>query len=172
MRGPSGERGAPVAVSALMGSLITDELAGRMGANQRAALLWAQANGDRERHHTTGVFLKRGACEVLPPVLGVYVDSHPMLSDFSANKELYLARLNEAGLELSGIEFLLSKTGKRASRQVEQRAPQSLERPLGELTESELRRVEELCQDLPDRLRGPASRAMRLSLMRGKTGNA
>jgi len=171
MRGPAGERRAPVSVAALMGSLITDELAGRMGANQRAAVIWSQANGDRERRHTTGVFLKRGACEGLPPILGVYVDSHPMLSDFNANKELYLVRLKGAGLDLSGVEFHLSRTGKRASRQRPARGPENSQQPLEELTQSEDLRIVELCQDLPKALRESAARAMRLSLMREKANN-
>ena len=86
------ERGS-VSMAELLRRTIPARVRQGMSANQRATELWRTANGDVERAHTTGVYLRKSPCESLPPVLGVYVDSHARLSDFNANKEIYLTRL-------------------------------------------------------------------------------
>ena len=93
----------------LLSRVVGGEMRGRMSAAQRAAAAWYGANGDIERAHTTGVFLKKPKREGAAPILGVYVDSHARLTDFTVNREIYLARLHNAGLELSGIEFRLTR---------------------------------------------------------------
>jgi hypothetical protein len=92
-----------------MGEVVGRRMASKMSDNQRAAAAWYRANGDRERAHTTGVFLKRPRKAGAAPVLGVYVDSHAMATDFGVNKDIYLARLANIGYEVSGIEFLPSR---------------------------------------------------------------
>ena len=93
----------------LISDFVGTDMRSRMSAAQRAAAAWYGSNGDVERAHTTGVFLKRPRHKGDPPILGVYVDSHSRLTDFTVNQEIYLARLHNAGLEVSGIEFLLTR---------------------------------------------------------------
>ncbi len=163
--------------SASVGSLMEGLLGGaglsrKMSANQRASMAWMRANGDIERKHTTGVFLKEPANRRLPPVLGVYVDSHARLSDFNANKEIYLARLHNTGLEVSGIEFRLTRRPREKCPEPEpaqNSSPLLCEDDLPALSDDERARVEELCAGLPDGLREAATRAMSLSLRRGKS---
>ena len=66
-----------------------------MTANQRAASLWRAANGDIERAHTTGVYLRKSPCESLPPVLGVYVDSHAVFLTSTLTRRSTLRALPE-----------------------------------------------------------------------------
>ena len=148
-----------------------------MSANQRAASLWRAANGDVERAHTTGVYLRKSPCESLPPVLGVYVDSHARLSDFNANKEIYLTRLAGVGLEVSGIEFRLTRwpapqedgilrkgDGLRKGDELRRHASGTGAPELPPLSPQEERRVRDACAELPDGLRQRVERAMTLSL--------
>ncbi len=182
VRGQNFRERTPASVGELMGTLVagTEGMQRKMTANQRAAALWSQANGDIERKHTTGVYLRDARGKGLPPVLGVYVDSHARLSDFNANKEIYLSRLAVAGLEVSGIEFKLNRRPKvqmsgdgADGRQSEapsggMGAPGQDQRILPELTPGELAHVVEECSDLPEELRPRAQRAMELSLRREK----
>lgn len=170
----------PATVGELMGSLVadTDGMQRKMNANQRAAALWSQANGDVERAHTMGVYLREPPNEALPPVLGVYVDSHARLSDFNANKELYLARLSAVGLEVSGIEFKLNRRagagagGRRGLGTDLPAAAKPARDSVGDglppLSPEELKACAASCADLPDGLRHRALRAMELSLRREK----
>ena len=160
-----------------MGSLMREVVDGRMmarlSANQRAATAWYRANGDRERNHTTGVFLKRGRVAGSAPILGVYVDSHAMATDFGVNKEIYLARLANVGFEVSGIEFVPSREGYRRARKDSASArPVATPEPLPELDESERQTVESLVSELPETLRASASKAVSLSLRREKSEKA
>ena len=100
------EAEAPESISSLMREVVDERMSARMSANQRAAAAWYRANGDRERNHTTGVFLKKARVAGAAPVLGVYVDSHAMVTDFGVNKDIYLARLANIGFKVSGIEFI------------------------------------------------------------------
>lgn len=159
----------PVTVGKALDGLFSDALATRLSENQRAAVAWFRANGDIEHAHTTGVFLKRRRADGLAPVLGVYVDSHARLTDFSVNREVYLSRLAAIGFEVSGIEFRLSR--RPASSPVSHAAlgngatHPSL-KALPPLTAAEEERVAALTEDLPDHLRARAATAMRNSLRR------
>ncbi len=159
--------GGPESLGSFLGSFLSGGFGGRLSANQRAAAIWYRANGDTERRHTTGVFLRKGRTPALPPVLGVYVDSSSRLTDFSSSRDVYLARLANAGLELSGIEFRLTRRPRIEAAPHEAR-PSGKRRPmdLPPLGEAERDRVERLTSDLPDGLRQNASRAMELSLRR------
>lgn len=143
---------------------------GRLSQNQLAARAWYGCNGDVERKHCTGVFLRKARAEGMPPVLGVYVDSHARLTDFGANKEIYLARLANYGFMVSDIQFRLSREPrKRAKRDVAD-APKATP-PLPELTPSEQAHVDDLVRDLPDGLKKSVSRAVSMSMRRNKNTN-
>ena len=152
---------APEAVSSLLHEVVDGQMAQSMNANQRAAYAWARANGDRERNHTTGVFLKRARRSGLAPILCVYVDSHAMATDFGVNKDIYLARLSNVGFEVSGIEFLPSRVRrKRDGAQREKKKESNVPAPLPELTETERAEVESLVADLPASIRDRATEAI------------
>ena len=160
-------------VSSLMSEVVDGTMMSRMSANQRASAAWYRANGDRERAHTTGVFLKRPRVAGAAPILGVYVDSHVMATDFGVNKDIYLARLANVGFEVSGIEFIPSREGYRTARgsRTTAKAPRC-EEVLPPLDESELKEVEFLVRDLPEPLRTSVSKAVSLSKRREKSERA
>lgn len=134
---------------------------GERDGSSRAWIAWNRVNGDVERAHSTGAYVgapRRGARD---PELVIYVDSHAFITDFSANREVYLARLETAGLRFSRIEFRLSKRPRAET--VPSPSPMRGTRPLPELDAAEEREVEELCAGLPTTLRESVSRAMRVS---------
>lgn len=128
-------------------------------------LAWMRVNGDVERRHTSGIFIvppRRGQEE---PSLTVYVDSNVYLTDFSARREIYLARLASAGLRFSRIEFRRSKRPVPAKNQAEPARPRpaAAQQSLPPLDAGERREIDELCSDLPEGLHESVSRAMRAS---------
>lgn len=157
-------------------SSVLDEMMGRgawarLSRNRRAAMAWFKANGDVERRHTSGVYLKRAAAGGLPPVLVVYVDSHSRLTDFMANREIYLVRLAAVGFEVSGVEFRLSREPAREAQSSGKVEPSPATVELPPLTDAERRRADELTADLPEPLRQRARDAMELSMRREKLDN-
>ena len=158
----------PTKIDALIGSLVDDHMVARMSANQRGAAAWFRANGDRERAHTTGVFLKRPRVRGAAPILAVYVDSHAMVTDFGVNKDIYLARLANVGFAVSGIEFLPSREGRR-TRQQQGQAPQMAPTDvLPALDAREAAEAERLVADLPEALRPSALKAVTNSMRQRK----
>lgn len=163
----------------LLSRVVGGEMRGRMSAAQRAAAAWYGANGDIERAHTTGVFLKKPKREGAAPILGVYVDSHARLTDFTVNREIYLARLHNAGLEVSGIEFRLTRRD-RAGAQAEAgtgagagggegrsalpERPRPLDLP--QLDEGKRATIEVAVADLEEPLRSKVAHAMEMSMRR------
>ena len=101
------------------------------------------------------------------PILGVYVDSHVMATDFGVNKDIYLARLANIGFAVSGIEFIVSREGYRAGKAREV-AKESAPEALPELSPQEAVEVESLTAQLPDTIRENASKAIAMSLRRQK----
>lgn len=158
-------------LGSIVGGVVRGDMARRMSDHQRAARAWFGANGDVERQHTCGVYVRAPRVNGAAPVLGVYVDTSSRLTDFSANKDIYLARLANAGFAVSDIEFKLSRKGHPASRATPgKRAARAASSPqLAPLSAQEESEVDSMCKDLPDNLRESASRAMRLSLMRNKS---
>ena len=77
-----------------------------------ASRVWYAANGDFEHRHTVGVFLKEDP-KGNPPTLVVYTDTNAIIQDFSANKEIYIARLANQDFFVSDIRFRLSKYRKK-----------------------------------------------------------
>ncbi len=159
------------------GDLIDALLGGPMGAGlsgaQRAARAWYSANGDRERAHTTSVWLRKSGRVGVDPVLVVSVDAHWLAQELSTNKELYLSRLSFSGLGVSDIQFVVSRETSPAKRPSSAREateePQKKELP--QLSAAERERVERATQSLPDGLKKSVRRAMSASLRRAKNTN-
>lgn len=145
-----------------------------MSDAQAAARAWYACNGDLEHRHTTGVYVRQARGPQAAPVLGVYVDTHACLNDFSMRKDIYLTRLAFAGFEVSGIEFRLSRQeyiDRRASRPKAD-AP-SKDRPLlAPLTHEEKNAARTIAAGLaptvPEELKSRVSRVVELSLSREK----
>ena len=156
----------PQGMSSLMSEVIDGTMMSRMSANQRASAAWYRANGDRERAHTTGVFLKRPRVAGAAPILGVYVDSHVMATDFGVNKDIYLARLANIGFTVSGIQFMPSRKGYRPARVTRGESAVTSNEQLPELSADEQEWVESLVVDLPEEIRQSASKAITLSMRR------
>lgn len=92
-------------LGSLLRGVMGEHVSGRLSANQRAMVAWYGSNGDRERAHTTRVFLRQAKVRGADPIICVYVDSHSYLTDLTANRDIYLARLANWGFMVSGIEF-------------------------------------------------------------------
>lgn len=158
----------PADVGSLLRDVVDGHMARSMSDNQRAAAAWYRANGDRERAHTTGVFLRKPRVAGAAPILGVYVDSHAMATDFGVNKDIYLARLANVGFAVSGIDFLPSRTPRRPREPQGEVQQVSGAMPLPELTPSERAEVERLVEELPETLRRRAAEAVIRSKQRDK----
>lgn len=133
-----------------------------------AAKVWYAANGDFEHRHTVGVFLKEDP-KGNPPTLVVYTDTNAIIQDFSANKEIYIARLANQDFFVSDIRFRLSKYRKKradATRRSENLPkgfgpdyiPEDLTEGI-ELTEEELEDIAQSVEKLPEPLRETVFRA-------------
>jgi hypothetical protein len=150
---------ADVLATYLSSPATTDKVA----SSHAAARAWYAVNGDIERGHTAGLFVRVPKRAGGLPVLIVYVDSKARATDFSANREIYLARLSRAGLEFEELEFRLSK------RPVSLR-PGTVHTALSEpapepppLDPRDDEKIELLCASLPESLRKSVSRAMSAS---------
>ena len=134
---------------------------GRRGDATSVWLVWNRVNGDVERAHTTGVHVGESRRGERDPELTVYVDSAAYLTDFTANREVYLARLETAGLRFSRISFRRSRSRGTASQVRAARKADAA--PLPELTDAERAEIAQLCASLPESLRDSVSRAMSAS---------
>ena len=163
------------ALSSIVERALGADAARHMSAAQRAHAAWFAANGDRERQHTTKVFLRAARTKGMAPVICVYVDSHAYLTDLSANRDLYLARLANQGFAVSGIEFAVDREA-RAKRVEARRAAKAEERHavVEDLTDimldvefapDEAARVRDLVDELPEGLRKSVSKAIANSIM-------
>lgn len=94
----------------LVGALLGGSLGRGLGPAQKAARAWYAANGDRERAHTTRVWLRKSGRTGQDPVLVVELDAGWLAGELSTNKELYLSRLAFRGIRVSDICF---KVGRR-----------------------------------------------------------
>lgn len=139
--------------------------ASQMSAGARALMAWRQVNGDVERAHTAGVYVAAPRRQGQLPELTVYVDSNAYVTDFSANREVYLARLETAGLRFSKIVFRRSKYP-AVSRETPSRPETPTARPLAPLDPADAAQIEQMCSELPDSLRESVSGAMRVSYQR------
>lgn len=157
-------------LSSILSGAVSTDMRSHMTENQRARAAWYGANGDIERKHTTGVFLdKTPTKKGRDPILCVYVDSHVRMSDFNANKEIYLARLHGVGLQVSGVKFRLSDARhmrKDAGEKYEGIGKKRASVALPGLSEEERARIEDMTRSLPDGIRAKAERAIELSFRR------
>ena len=163
-------RTAEFSLSELMDVIVTDQMSREVSAGRRATAVWLAANGDVERQHTTGVYLRDSRVKGQAPVLGVYLDSRMRVVDFSANKDLYVARVINQGLEISDIEFKLDRQGRApigrdANTAVSERQADA---ELPELSQEELEEVYRLTRDIPESFREVAQKAMIFSIRREK----
>lgn len=160
---------APAALGDVFSSML-DERAS--SAASRATRAWYAANGDIERAHTTGTFVREPRRGETGPVLVVYVDSKARATDFAANSEVYLARLANAGAPFSKVEFRLSRYPRRpqgspapAAARPRPGTEPSAPALAAELTARERAEIDEACSHLPERLRESVSRAMSASYL-------
>lgn len=151
-------------LSQLMEGVLGPEARDAMTEGRRAAAAWASANGDREREHTTRVFLKAPRGRAKDPIICVYVDSHAFQSDLMANRDLYLSRLANLGFAVSGIEFAVDREAaeRRAERAREAREDEVAEPVAQPLPEDLAAGIE----TLPESLRASVSKAVMHSLAR------
>ena len=154
--------GDPARIDAVLEGMLGSGGAVRLNAHKRALALWMRVNGDIERKHTCGAFIKPVAHA--DPLLVIYLDSRSRVVDFTANREIYLQRLAYQGLPLSKIEFKLAKDiPPRASADEEAEAPE-----LPKLSSEELEYVATCTQNLSEPLRTSVSKAMIVSMRREK----
>jgi hypothetical protein len=152
----------PSSLEELLPSAAGHALSSRLGAARLANRAWREANGDRERAHTTGVALVAPRGNATDPRMVVYVDSNVLLSDFRTNTDLYLARLARWGIALSGLEFRLSRD---SSLHYHHSAPPTALPPLAPDRAADL---DKLVAKLPDGLRSHVRAAAESSLRRSQ----
>ncbi len=160
----------PVAdvVSAVIGGL---DARGSARSTWSAGRAWYAVNGDIERTHTTGVFVREPSGRQTLPTLIVYVDSRSRVTDFTANREIYQARLERVGCRFEEVQFRESKRGTSRpdpAREVRSFSPAA---PVP-LTDEEAAEIDELCAQVPESLRDSVSRAMRESWQRRSGRNS
>jgi hypothetical protein len=155
-------------LSDLLSGMLDDAGRAAVSENQRASYLWSRANGDIERQHTTGVFVMESKIAGAPPVLGVYVDTRTRVVDFTANREVYLARLSAMGGCYSDIKFLLNKRKERIRSIVEHHPAETPEAELPPLSDAEEKDILGRVSALPESLRDDVFKAMALSYRREK----
>lgn len=153
---------ADVLATYLSSPAATDKVA----SSHAASRAWYTVNGDIERAHTAGLFVRVPKRPGALPILTVYVDSRARVVDFSANREIYLARLSRAGIEFEEIEFRLSKrpVGARSGTAPVERPTSAPEPP--PLDQRDAEKIAQLCTSLPASLRKSVSRAMGASYRR------
>lgn len=157
----SGE--GPSRAGELVAGLLGGALGRGLGDAQRAARAWYAANGDRERAHTTGVYLRKAGRAGQDPVLVVVVDSGLLAADLGTNKDIYLQRIAMRGVAVSDIRF---RVGPPAVRPTTPARKAEAPCPPRDLSSAEEERVDRACADLPDGLREAAARAMRATMAR------
>lgn len=154
----------------LVGALFGVGGARKLSSAQQAARAWFSANGDRERAHTTGVWLRKPGRAGVDPVMVVRLDSGLLAQELGTNKELYLARLAHAGVAVSDIRFDVGSARGASARDgaagARKRGKQPASPPPRTLSDEEIRGVERATEGLPDGLRQSAARAMRATMAR------
>ena len=148
----------------LVSALFGPQTRARLSGAQAAARAWYACNGDRERAHTTGVWLRKSGREGVDPVMSVRLDSNLLAQELGTNKDLYLARLAHAGIRVSDIRFLAGRGTAPKGRDSAKKQPQR--KPLAPLDEAERARVEAATAHLPERLQQSVARAMEASMRR------
>ena len=153
----------PSRVGDLLDGVLGDGLAGRLNVTQLAARAWFSVAGNLERTHTMGLFVNEKPDAALPELI-VYVDSNAIAQDLMVNREIYVARLEHVGFEVSDVQFRLS----RKARPRGEEKPQSAPEELPELTAEEMAVVDELVGEGGDALDAAMREAMIWSMRRQK----
>ena len=159
--------GAPESAGSLLNDLLDHDLSRGVSAARTAARLWHRANGDFERRHTCGVFLKDLSARGEDPILIVYIDSNAVMQDFTTNREIYRLRLANQGFSVSDVQFKLSKYGHGSpsvggGAATEKTVCHELPGP----TEEQVAIVRDACANLPESIRGKVCEAMISSMRR------
>ena len=157
---------APTSVARLFDDCLARiDRSGSAGSTWSAGRAWHAVNGDIERAHTTGVYVREPRGRESLPTLLVYVDSRARATDFSVNREVYLARLANVGQRFADVVFRVSKRRREGAAEAceRPRAPRPAPEP-PELTDEERSRVERMCAQLPEGLRASVFRAMSASI--------
>lgn len=172
-------RGGMGSVADAMGALMSGPLGKGLSQASMAAKAWYAANGDRERAHTTGVWLRKSGCAGVDPVMVVALDSNLLAMELGTNKELYLSRLAFRGVAVSDIKFTVGRGRTKdatpqgiVSKKRSSSAATTEVQPLPTLSPAEEERVDRATADLPDGLRQSVSRAMCASIRRSKSTGA
>ena len=152
----------------LVRAIFGDSGSAALSVAQRAAKAWYAVNGDRERAHTTGVWLRKSAVAAADPVMVVSVDSGLLAADLGANKDLYLSRLANRGVRVSDVRFQVGRRMTDASAARSRKAEDTVAQELPQLSEREREEVERAVAHLPEDVRKSASRAMCASLRQEK----
>lgn len=150
----------PERLEGVLRGLFDNETRTRMSFAQEAIGAWFAANGDRERAHTTRVTTRRAKANGSAPIVVVWVDSHALATDLSANKDLYLARLANQGFAVAGIEFRVDRQRAQAPAPVveEVEAPEEVV-----LSPEDKARIDELVAQVSDALKPSVRRALEAS---------
>lgn len=153
-------------LSDILSGQVFSEIKGKLSDNQKAALVWRQVNGKKEYEHSCGVFLKKSKNKNVAPLFCVYVDNHAIMTEFSAMSEIYLSRLAAAGMQVSGIKFLMSRYTKaelEERREVfldkDKKSVPQREEDLRPLRADEQVWIEKMVCDLPEPVKSAAERA-------------
>lgn len=158
---------APEDVGGIFSSWLSS-MGGTVRDTAQAARVWSAVNGDIERSHTRGVYVSEPKGRQKLPTLVVYVDSRSRVTDFTANREIYRVRLEQAGLRFSEIVFRESKRAREEEPRKRPAAPVELP----DLTPEEDAKVEALLGDVPEELRSSVAQAMRMSMRAEKRRNS
>ena len=134
-------------------------------------MLWYKVNGNFERKHTTGLYLKDPIGKEQYPTLIVYIDKNVVLQDFRTNKNIYLIRLKSQNLVLRDIEFKLSKSKNKAFKQKVENKEKKIKKPLPELSSQEIKQIEELTKDLDEQIKPTVVKSMISMFKRQKQHN-
>ena len=160
-----------------LGSLVArpDALFSKKGRSmltgiKRVTMLWHATNGDFERKHTCGLFLRDPQGKEKYPTLVVYIDSNVLLQDFRTNKHIYLSRLASQDLLLHDIQFLLSKEDRRG-RQKKEKLEEKTKKQLPELTNLEMAEIQDEVSRVDEGMREKVLETMILSYRRQKSLN-
>ena len=143
-------------LSQLMDGIMNRIDDGQGDRTRRVQRVWLTVNGDIEREHTMGIYLREGKAG---ETLIVYVDSQALVQDFTVNRHLYLGRMAMAGVELADIQFRRSRYRRKKpahdvpSADVRESEPPELDKALQE-------RLERECEGLPPKLKDVVSEAL------------
>lgn len=176
------DRGGTASAADALSALFQGPLGAGLAPAAKAARAWYSSNGDRERRHTTGVWLRKPGRMGADPVMVVALDSNLLAAELGTNKDLYLSRLSFHGVAISDIRFTVGKATRMAPgsgharahdraaarEHVERGGHHTYRADLPGLSEEEKSRVDEVTRNFPDGLRQSVSRAMCASLRRSK----